>query len=328
MSTLENLGRKRCILCLRDWYTVLVLVYILCMYCAFIVCVCVFLMMYLLSIILFCPSISPLAALYQISFCSIYIISFQKNSDESSSEVLNHWTSQLNVHHLTNRHRGNVILYQPSQRFRVTSPSRKVNWHGSVVFFEGVILVVFMKNDLVYGMACCFKWKLQLYEALLNANSNWASLTSRHGTSETSNLHFSTLLDWASKFFGDLPPSWTRKKLWNSQKDSKTTRWQSINSTFWVSQFFTLLDTHWSNMAQSYWIPKMHLSIYIYIFNMIKLTVIFGPYFWLIATSSSVLVKLRTAQVHQNILASQKKACNLWCLLRCLHFDLKKVSFR
>ena len=93
------------------------------------------------------------------------------------------------------------------------------------------------------------------------------------------NLYFSTLLDWASKFFGDLPPSkriqkveirlWTRKKLWNIQNDSKTTRWESINSAFWVSQFFTLLDSHWSNMAQSYWIPKMHLSIiniYIYIY--------------------------------------------------------------
>ena len=54
---------------------------------------------------------------------------------------------------------------------------------------------------------------------------------------------------------------WTRKKLWNIQKDSKTTRWESINSAFCVSQCFTLLDTHWSDMAESYWIPKMHLSI-------------------------------------------------------------------
>ena len=50
------------------------------------------------------------------------------------------------------------------------------------------------------------KWKLQLYEALLNANANWVSLTSRHGTSETSNSHSSprnrALLDWAWEFWG------------------------------------------------------------------------------------------------------------------------------
>ena len=102
------------------------------------------------AITLFCLSISHLAALYQISFCIIHYIS--KKKDESSSKVLNHWAFQLNVHDLTNRHRGTAFCTNLRRVF-VSHPLPGKSTDMDLLFcLKGFSLVVFVKIDLVYGM--------------------------------------------------------------------------------------------------------------------------------------------------------------------------------